>query len=131
MEYIDGAQIALYAFWFFFAGLLIYIRREDKREGYPLESGQGPRDGWPVTAGAKTFVHAPGMLAPATASETSGVASASMGGDTIVQTVIAETIVTDVGVVETIVVVEEEIDPMPPARPPFTDDFDPQGGNGR
>jgi photosynthetic reaction center H subunit len=37
-EYIDVAQICLYAFWIFFAGLLVYLRREDKREGYPLES---------------------------------------------------------------------------------------------
>ena len=59
MQYIDGAQIALYAFWIFFAGLIIYIRREDKREGYPLESPQGPRDGWPKSAGPKTFIHRP------------------------------------------------------------------------
>ncbi|HEY5309302.1 MAG TPA: photosynthetic reaction center subunit H, partial [Casimicrobiaceae bacterium] len=37
-SYIDVAQIALYAFWIFFAGLIFYLRREDKREGYPLES---------------------------------------------------------------------------------------------
>ncbi len=36
--YIDVAQLVLYAFWIFFAGLIIYLRREDKREGYPLES---------------------------------------------------------------------------------------------
>ena len=36
--YIDVAQIVLYAFWIFFAGLILYLRREDKREGYPLES---------------------------------------------------------------------------------------------
>src|SRR5262245_9288054 len=35
-EYIDVAQIVLYAFWVFFAGLIFYLRREDKREGYPL-----------------------------------------------------------------------------------------------
>ena len=34
---IDVAQVTLYLFWLFFAGLLIYLRREDKREGYPLE----------------------------------------------------------------------------------------------
>ena len=34
--YIDVAQIALYAFWIFFAGLIFYLRKEDKREGYPL-----------------------------------------------------------------------------------------------
>jgi len=37
--YIDVAQIALYAFWIFFFGLIFYLRREDRREGYPL---QGP-----------------------------------------------------------------------------------------
>jgi photosynthetic reaction center H subunit len=35
---LDLAQITLYAFWFFFAGLIFYLRREDRREGYPLES---------------------------------------------------------------------------------------------
>jgi photosynthetic reaction center H subunit len=37
-QYIDVAQIVLYVFWFFFAGLIWYLHREDKREGYPLES---------------------------------------------------------------------------------------------
>jgi photosynthetic reaction center H subunit len=37
-NHIDVAQVVLYAFWIFFAGLIIYIRKEDKREGYPLES---------------------------------------------------------------------------------------------
>ncbi|WP_232628948.1 photosynthetic reaction center subunit H [Methylobacterium sp. Leaf118] len=36
--YIDVAQVTLYAFWFFFAGLVFYLRREDRREGYPLEN---------------------------------------------------------------------------------------------
>ena len=35
---LDVAQIVLYAFWLFFASLLFYLRREDRREGYPLES---------------------------------------------------------------------------------------------
>ncbi|MDZ4792621.1 MAG: photosynthetic reaction center subunit H [Hyphomicrobiales bacterium] len=38
---IDVAQIVLYAFWIFFAGLIFYLRREDRREGYPLESEDG------------------------------------------------------------------------------------------
>jgi photosynthetic reaction center H subunit len=58
MEYIDGTQIVLYAFWVFFAGLVIYLRREDKREGYPLESPQGPREGWPPVPEKKTYLHA-------------------------------------------------------------------------
>ncbi len=36
-SYIDVAQVVLYAFWIFFAGLIYYLRQEDKREGYPLE----------------------------------------------------------------------------------------------
>ena len=40
--YIDIAQIVLYGFWIFFAGLIIYLRKEDKREGYPLESDRSP-----------------------------------------------------------------------------------------
>ena len=35
--YIDVAQLVLYVFWVFFAGLIYYLRREDKREGYPLD----------------------------------------------------------------------------------------------
>ncbi|RED12932.1 photosynthetic reaction center subunit H [Pontivivens insulae] len=33
---IDFAQVALYLFWIFFAGLVIYLQRENQREGYPL-----------------------------------------------------------------------------------------------
>jgi photosynthetic reaction center H subunit len=36
--YLDVAQVVLYAFWIFFAGLVFWIRREDRREGYPLEA---------------------------------------------------------------------------------------------
>ena len=36
--YVDVAQVVLYAFWIFFGGLVFYLRREDRREGYPLES---------------------------------------------------------------------------------------------
>ena len=36
--YIDVAQLALYAFWIFFFGLVIYLQREGQREGYPLEA---------------------------------------------------------------------------------------------
>ncbi len=40
-EYIDVAQVTLYAFWIFFFGLIFYLRREDRREGYPLEHNPG------------------------------------------------------------------------------------------
>ncbi len=45
--YFDAAQIAVYVFWLFFAGLIWYLRREDKREGYPIDSPWGANDGWP------------------------------------------------------------------------------------
>ena len=43
--YVDVAQVVLYAFWIFFAGLVFYLRREDRREGYPLEIRGRPRPG--------------------------------------------------------------------------------------
>ncbi|NCV58886.1 MAG: hypothetical protein EBW19_02420, partial [Betaproteobacteria bacterium] len=36
--YIDVAQVVLYLFWIFFFGLVVYLQREGKREGYPLLS---------------------------------------------------------------------------------------------
>jgi photosynthetic reaction center H subunit len=56
VEYIDFAQITVYLFWFFFAGLIIYLRREDKREGYPLESDRKgvSVQGWPAVPEART-----------------------------------------------------------------------------
>jgi photosynthetic reaction center H subunit len=57
-SYIDVAQLTLYAFWIFFAGLIIYLRTEDKREGYPLESDRSPNitvEGWPKTPTPKVF----------------------------------------------------------------------------
>ena len=34
---LDVTEWVLYGFFLFFAGLIIYLRREDRREGYPLE----------------------------------------------------------------------------------------------
>lgn len=42
---IDVAQVVLYLFWVFFAGLIFYLRREDRREGYPLEADPTGRVG--------------------------------------------------------------------------------------
>lgn len=57
-SYIDVAQVVLYAFWVFFAGLIFYIRQEDRREGYPLENDKtgevGPR-GFLFIPDPKTF----------------------------------------------------------------------------
>lgn len=56
---LDVAQVVLYAFWIFFAGLIWYIRQEDRREGYPLEddvSGRYSKDPWLFVPDKKTFV---------------------------------------------------------------------------
>ncbi len=45
MSGIDLVEILFTLFWVFFAGLIIYIRREDKREGYPLDSDRTERSG--------------------------------------------------------------------------------------
>jgi photosynthetic reaction center H subunit len=57
-SYIDVAQVTLYAFWVFFAGLIFYLRREDKREGYPLqydEPGRRSGKGFPQPPGLKNY----------------------------------------------------------------------------
>lgn len=59
--YIDVAQLVLYAFWIFFAGLVIYLRREDKRDGYPLvgeRNRRAPRvtiQGFPAMPSPKKY----------------------------------------------------------------------------
>ena len=40
-EYMDVAQIALYAFWILFFILVGYLHREGKREGWPLQMSSG------------------------------------------------------------------------------------------
>jgi photosynthetic reaction center H subunit len=71
---IDVAQLVLYAFWIFFAGLVFYLRREDRREGYPHYSEAGdlhkPR-GFLLIPTPKTFhlFHGGTVNAPAFASE--------------------------------------------------------------
>ena len=37
----DLAQLCLYLFWAFFIGLVIYLQRENNREGFPLETESG------------------------------------------------------------------------------------------
>lgn len=57
--YIDVAQLTLYAFWAFFAALIFYLRREDKREGYPLVSERSDNvlvQGFPPMPSPKTFL---------------------------------------------------------------------------
>lgn len=61
-NYVDVAQLALYVFWLFFAGLIWYLHAENKREGYPLLPGQdragrarGGIEGLPPMPKPKTF----------------------------------------------------------------------------
>lgn len=63
---IDLAEILFTLFWVFFVGLILYLRREDKREGYPLESDRGGRvvvEGFPATPPPKAFKLAHGGTA--------------------------------------------------------------------
>lgn len=82
--YIDVAQIVLYAFWIFFAGLIIYLRREDKREGYPLESDRSGRvkvQGFPAMPLPKTFQLAGGatVTAPRVEHDARPIAATPLG----------------------------------------------------
>lgn len=67
--YVDTAQIVLYVFWIFFFWLVVWLVREGKREGYPLESDRRDyRDiqGWPAIPKPKAYHLSDGtvMLAP-------------------------------------------------------------------
>lgn len=58
-QYIDVAQVVLYAFWVFFAGLIFYLHRENKREGYPLVlegTGRVIAEGFPSMPKPKTYL---------------------------------------------------------------------------
>ncbi len=57
--HLDAVQIIVAAFFTFFAGLIYYLRREDKREGYPLwdVSPQGvPIEGFPPVPPTKVYL---------------------------------------------------------------------------
>lgn len=57
-QYVDVAQLVLYIFWAFFAGLIFYLLRENHREGYPMDSGRenGPKmEGWPAVPESKVY----------------------------------------------------------------------------
>ena len=56
---MDAAELVFYIFVAFFIGLIIWLRREDRREGYPLEMDVSGallhNDGLLQTAPSKTF----------------------------------------------------------------------------
>lgn len=65
---IDTAQVVLYVFWLFFFLLILYIRREDRREGYPLQSDRQRRDSGSADLGIpkpKTFLLSDGRTVQA------------------------------------------------------------------
>jgi photosynthetic reaction center H subunit len=67
-SYIDLAQIVLYLFIAFFLGLVYYLHREGKREGYPLESersGSVVVQGFPPVPKPKSFLLADGSTVQA------------------------------------------------------------------
>jgi photosynthetic reaction center H subunit len=67
-QYIDVAQVVLYLFWGFLAAIIIYLHREDKREGYPLESERSANitvQGWPPVPAPKTYLLADGTTVQA------------------------------------------------------------------
>lgn len=80
-SYIDVAQLVLYAFWFFFAGLIYYLLRENKREGYPLSSDRSDRaprvtvQGFPRIPSPKTYRLADGreFVAPSDVVDDRGI----------------------------------------------------------
>ena len=65
----DLALVLLYVFWVFFFGLIIYLRREDRREGYPMETdgrGRPAKSSWIFIPDPKEFALADGstVMAP-------------------------------------------------------------------
>jgi photosynthetic reaction center H subunit len=84
-HYIDVTQVLLYLFWAFFIGLVIYLHREDKREGYPLETDRKGEmlEGFPGLPTPKTFVlgHGAGSVSfPNDRRETRPIAARSLSG---------------------------------------------------
>lgn len=71
-QYVDVAQVVLYVFWAFLAGIIVYLHREDKREGYPLESERSANivvQGWPAVPAPKTYLLADGSTVQAPRAE--------------------------------------------------------------
>jgi photosynthetic reaction center H subunit len=67
-SYIDLAQVILYLFIAFFLGLVYYLHREGKREGYPLESDRSGHvrvEGFPSVPAPKTYFLADGSTVQA------------------------------------------------------------------
>ncbi len=66
---IDLVEVLFSLFWVFFIGLVYYLQRESKREGYPLVSDRSEHitvEGWPKMPSPKTYYTEDGrqVLAP-------------------------------------------------------------------
>jgi photosynthetic reaction center H subunit len=83
-NYIDLAQLTLYAFWFFFAALVYYLHQEGKREGYPLESERSEymqQTGFPGIPDQKAYLlpHGAGtQLVPSSTRDTRAIKARAM-----------------------------------------------------
>lgn len=58
-QHLDAVQILVAVFFLFFAGLIYYLRREDKREGYPLwdvSPRHVPIEGFPPVPPTKIYL---------------------------------------------------------------------------
>ena len=103
-NYIDLPTILIWSFWLGFALLILYLRREDKREGYPLESDrQGVSvQGFPAMPAAREArVKHPALVGNPQAGQPGG---AHVISDTVTTRVIEtedETIVAQREVIET------------------------------
>ena len=96
-NYIDLPTLLIWTFWLAFAGLIIYLRREDKREGYPLDTDRRGLtvQGFPGMAKPKeprvqhpALVGNPEAGSPPRAAMAEGAMAAAIVSDTVTTVVI-------------------------------------------
>jgi photosynthetic reaction center H subunit len=83
-EYYDFALISVWLFFIFFFFLIVYLRREDKREGYPLASDRSAQitvQGWPAMPPPKFYKHAHAARGPVKLPDAIAVEIASVSPD--------------------------------------------------
>jgi photosynthetic reaction center H subunit len=83
-NYIDVAQVALYVFFAFFIGLVLYLQAESRREGFPLQNDGSDRPRDPMTSflpRVKTYLLNGGgkVMAPSTKRESQDIKAKRMG----------------------------------------------------
>lgn len=112
-NYIDLPTILIWSFWLGFALLILYIRREDKREGYPLDSDREgvTVQGFPAQPKARearvkhpALVKNPDAGDPHVAAVAAEAVETGVVSDTVTTTVIEEedrTVVRQTEVIET------------------------------